>query len=267
MQGALAEKETENQFSPDAGQAAIKQAINQVAPAVVRVNVTAKLEVPDVFNDPFFRRFFNIPETQEQQSIGSGFVIEYADETLVLTNAHVVENATSIQVESSDGRIWEGIVAGIDPQLDLAVLRLSGDSSGLPAVEMGDSATLEMGDWVIAIGNPLGLAGSHTVTLGIVSALDRDIEKPDGSGYYRNLIQTDAAINPGNSGGPLANAVGEVVGISTAIIRQSSQGIAIEGINFAIPINDVKNVLYQLMNQAIHNSATGLNQLFHGETT
>ena len=165
----------------------------------------------------------------------------------MLTNAHVVENATSIQIESSDGRTWEGVVAGINTQLDLAVLRLSGDLRGLPTVELGDSATLEMGDWVIAIGNPLGLPGSHTVTLGIVSALDRDIEKPDGSGFYRNLIQTDAAINPGNSGGPLVDVNGKVIGICTAIIRQSSEEGAIEGLNFAIPINDLKKVLDQLV--------------------
>jgi serine protease Do len=115
----------------------------------------------------------------------------------------------------------------------------------LPAAPLGDSDALEIGDWVIAIGNPLGF--SHTVTLGIVSALNRDVPKPDGSGYYRRMIQTDAAINPGNSGGPLVNAYGEVVGMNTLIARQTSTGIAVEGINFAVPINEIKLALAQIV--------------------
>jgi len=125
------------------------------------------------------------------------------------------------------------------------LLRLEGDTSDLATAELGDSSALEIGDWAIAIGNPVGM--SYTVTMGIISALDRDLQKPSGVGYYDNLIQTDAAINPGNSGGPLVNAFGKVIGINTLIARQSSNGVAIEGINFAIAIDPVKAVLDQLV--------------------
>ncbi len=245
-------QEPVDQTITNSGQAAIKQAITKVGPAVVRVDVTGTVDFSspfdDFFNDPFFRRFFgepfNIPQQRERRSLGSGLVIEYAGEKLVLTNAHVIDQATTILVTGIDSQTWDAEVVGSDTELDVAVLRLQGEVEDLPAAELGDSSTLEIGDWAIAIGNPLGL--SYTVTLGIISALDRDIQKPDGIGFYRNLIQTDAAINPGNSGGPLVNATGEVIGINTAIAR-SSGGVAIEGINFAISINPVKEVLTQLV--------------------
>jgi serine protease Do len=224
------------------GQAAIKAAIARVAPAVVKVEATRRVSTwwDQFLQDPFFRRFFGEPETT---SLGSGFVVEYAGQKYVLTNYHVVENATSIVVTAQSGDSWPAQVVGTDDLLDLAVLRV--DGADLPAAPLGDSDALEIGDWVIAIGNPLGF--SHTVTLGIVSALNRDVPKPDGSGYYRRMIQTDAAINPGNSGGPLVNAYGEVVGMNTLIARQTSTGIAVEGINFAVPINEIKLALAQIV--------------------
>jgi serine protease Do len=249
---ALAGQASTEQAITDSGQAAIKQAIAAAGPAVVRIDVTgtatSSSPLSDVFNDPFFRRFFGNPETPQQEetrSLGSGVVISYSGEILVLTNAHVVDGAKTIRVTSPDGHAWDATVVGSDAQIDVAVLRLTGDASSLPTAELGDSSTLEIGDWLIAIGNPIGL--SYTVTLGIASALDRDIEKPSGVGTYQNLIQTDAAINPGNSGGPLVNAQGKVVGINTVIARESSTGVAIEGINFAIPINAVKEILGQLV--------------------
>ncbi len=225
------------------GQAAIKAAIARVAPAVVKVEATRKVSTwwDQFFQDPFFRRFFGEPETT-QTSLGSGFVVEYGGKKYILTNYHVVEQATSIVVTAQSGDSWPAQVVGTDEVLDLAVLSV--DGADLPAAPLGDSDALEIGDWVIAIGNPLGF--SHTVTLGIVSALNRDVPKPDGSGYYRRMIQTDAAINPGNSGGPLVNAYGEVVGMNTIIARQTSTGIAVEGINFAVPINEIKLALAQI---------------------
>jgi serine protease Do len=224
------------------GQAAIKAAIARVAPAVVKVEATRRVSTwwDQFFQDPFFRRFFGGPETT---SLGSGFVVEYAGQKYVLTNYHVVENATSIVVTAQSGDSWRAQVVGADDLLDLAVLRV--DGADLPAAPLGDSDALEVGDWVIAIGNPLGF--SHTVTLGIVSALNRDVPRPDGSGYYRRMIQTDAAINPGNSGGPLVNAYGKVVGMNTLIARRTPTGIAVEGINFAVPINEIKLALAQIV--------------------
>ena len=250
---ALAQETDANQAITDSGQAAIKAAIAQAGPAVVRIDVTATTNASNpfyrFFSDPFFRRFFgepfDIPQERESRSVGSGFVIDYAGEKFVLTNHHVIDGAKSIRVTSVDNEAWDAEVVGSDEQLDIAVLRIEADTSGLTAATLGDSETLEIGDWVIAIGNPLGL--SYTVTLGIVSALDRDIEKPTGIGRYDNLIQTDAAINPGNSGGPLVNAAGEVIGINTIIAAQSNTGVPIEGINFAIAINAATDVLEQLV--------------------
>ena len=248
----LAQEQSTDQTITQSGQAAVKEAIAAVSPAVVRVDVTATVSLSDsysdIFNDPFFRRFFGEPQApQERQatSLGSGFIIEYMGEKLVLTNEHVIDSADSIRVTSPAGQTWDASVVGSDEELDIAVLKLDGDIADLPTTALGDSSQVEIGDWAIAIGNPVGM--SYTVTMGIISAVDRDLEKPDGSGYYNNLIQTDAAINPGNSGGPLVNAQGEVIGINTLIARQSSNGVAVEGINFAISINQIKDVLDQLV--------------------
>lgn len=229
-----------------AGQNAIKAAIRAASPAVAQVMVTIEREVYNpferLFNDPFFKRFFGeipYPEREVEPAIGSGFLIEYNGQKYLLTNNHVVEGASSINLIFPGGQRFTGEVVGRDSELDVAVLRAKGDLSGLTPVELGDSDQLEIGDWVVAIGNPLGF--QHTVTAGIISALDRTVPRPDGKGSFQHMIQTDAAINPGNSGGPLVNAQGKVIGINTAIAANS------EGINFAIPINRVKRVLPQLI--------------------
>ncbi|MCP3100651.1 trypsin-like peptidase domain-containing protein [Myxococcus sp. K15C18031901] len=171
-------------------------------------------------------------EDAPQQGLGSGFIID--PRGLVLTNNHVVADATRIGVQLPDGREFSAKVLGTDPLTDVAVLQLQGDVKKLPVVRLGDSDALRVGDWVVAIGNPFGLASS--VSLGIVSAKARDIQV----GPYDDFLQTDAAINPGNSGGPLFNLKGEVVGINTAIAGQGS------GIGFAVPSNMVRELLPQL---------------------
>jgi len=249
-----ADNDAVNQSITESGNAAVKAAITAVGPAVVRIDVTGTVDVSnpilEFYNDPMFRRFFGDPfggGTQERttQSLGSGLVIEYQGEKLVLTNAHVVDNADTISVTDINGATWDAVLVGADDVLDAAVLRLDGDTSGLATAELGDSDSVEIGDWAIAIGNPLGL--SYTVTLGIISGTDRDVAKPNGVGNYNNLIQTDAAINPGNSGGPLVNASGQVIGLNTIIARGTSDGVTVEGINFAIAINGVRDVLPQLV--------------------
>ncbi len=229
------------------GQAAIHAAIDRVAPAVVRVEAVTKQSYPWEKFD-WFWRFFGEPPLPERKvtSLGSGFVIEFGGKKYVLTNNHVVDEAEEVRVISQDGKVRRAQILGTDEMLDVAVLEVEG-ADELPAAPIGDSDALRVGDWVIAIGNPLGF--DYTVTLGIVSALNRDVPRPDDRGYFRRMIQTDAAINPGNSGGPLVNANGEVVGMNTLIARMSSQGIAIEGINFAVPINEIMRVLPQLISK------------------
>ena len=192
----------------------------------------------DPFND-FWRRFFGGPTPrgpQRQRSLGSGFIID--GDGSILTNNHVVENASKIVVKlAGDDQDYEAKVIGRDPKTDIAVIKISAKSS-LQAASLGDSDRLEVGEWVMAIGNPFGLDG--TVTSGIVSAKGRhNITQ----GPYDNFIQTDASINPGNSGGPLINMRGEVIGINTAIFSRTGGNI---GIGFAIPINLVKELLPQL---------------------
>jgi serine protease Do len=191
----------------------------------------------DPFND-FWRRFFGGPiprGPQRQRSLGSGFIID--SDGSILTNNHVVENAQKIVVKLSDGdQEYEAKVVGRDPKTDIAIIKIN-SKTNLPAASLGDSDRLEVGEWVVAIGNPFGL--DSTVTSGIVSAKGRHI----GQGPYDNFIQTDASINPGNSGGPLINLRGEVIGINTAIFSRTGVNI---GIGFAIPVNLVKELLPQL---------------------
>jgi len=191
----------------------------------------------DPFND-FWRRFFGGPAPrgpQRQRSLGSGFIID--GDGSILTNNHVVENAQKIVVKlAADDREFEAKVIGRDAKTDIAVIKINAKTN-LPAATLGDSDRLEVGEWVVAIGNPFGL--DSTVTSGIVSAKGRHI----GQGPYDNFIQTDASINPGNSGGPLINLRGEVIGINTAIFSRTGGNM---GIGFAIPINLVKEVLPQL---------------------
>ena len=186
--------------------------------------------------DEFFKHFFpnGVPQPYERKVQGAGSGVIISEDGYILTNNHVVEDASEVHVTLSDGRELEAKVVGLDPKTDLAVLKVD-DGDHLPAARMGDSEALRVGDQVLAVGNPFGLG--HTVTSGIVSAKDRVI----GAGPYDDFIQTDASINPGNSGGPLFNMAGEVVGINTAIIPYG------QGIGFAIPVNTAKALIPQLV--------------------
>ena len=210
----------------------------RLRPGVVNISTTQINNRGDTSN--FFGQNdrFGAPSSREQfrqRSLGSGFIIE--PDGLILTNFHVVDNAEKITVRLLGGSEFAGRVVGIDQKTDIALVKIS--AQDLPIAPLGDSDRLEVGEWVMAIGNPFGL--DNTVTSGIVSAKDRQI----GAGPYDHFIQTDASINPGNSGGPLVNLQGEVVGIDTAIFSQSGGNI---GIGFAIPINLVKDLLPQLKN-------------------
>ena len=190
-------------------------------------------------NDPmkdFFERYFGgqIPKKYKQKSLGTGFIID--KKGFILTNNHVVEQTDEIRVRTADDKEFAAKIVGRDLMTDLALIRIKSDTPFIPLL-LGDSNRLEVGDWVVAIGNPFGLG--NTVTAGIVSAKYRQI----GAGAYDNFIQTDTPINPGNSGGPLLNTVGEVIGINTAIFSESGGSV---GIGFAIPINMVKDLLPQL---------------------
>ena len=190
-------------------------------------------------NDPmkdFFERYFGgqIPKKYKQKSLGTGFIID--KKGFILTNNHVVEQTDEIRVRTADDKEFAAKIVGRDLMTDLALIRIKSDTPFIPLL-LGDSNRLEVGDWVVAIGNPFGLG--NTVTAGIVSAKYRQI----GAGAYDNFIQTDTPINPGNSGGPLLNTAGEVIGINTAIFSESGGSV---GIGFAIPINMVKDLLPQL---------------------
>jgi serine protease Do len=188
----------------------------------------------DFFGDDFFERFFGeIPREQKQRSLGSGFIIDLA-EGYILTNNHVIANADQIRVRLDSGKEYEAEVVGRDPKTDLALIRTTESLPADQSAPLGDSDKIEVGEWVMAIGNPFGL--ERTVTVGIISAKGRVI----GAGPYDDFLQTDAAINPGNSGGPLFNMHGEVIGINTAIVASG------QGIGFAIPVNMAKELLPQL---------------------
>ena len=216
----------------------------RVRPGVVNIQVVKTVKnagfgFPRSFGNPFgdfFAPFFdgNPPRSFEQQGVGSGFVI--SSDGYILTNNHVVHDANQIRIKLSDGKEYEAKVVGRDPKTDLALLKAEG-ASDLQPLPLGDSDSLRVGSWVVAIGSPFGL--EQTVTAGIVSAKGRVI----GSGPYDNFIQTDASINPGNSGGPLLNTQGEVVGINTAIFSQSGGNV---GIGFAIPVNMAKEIVPDL---------------------
>jgi serine protease Do len=218
----------------------------EVRPAVVNISTTSTVRVPgNPFrhffgpheSDPFggfFGKFFgDVPDRElKQQSLGSGFIIN--KDGFIITNNHVVEGAEEIKVKMSDGREFTAKVVGRDPKTDLALIKISSPFKSLPTLPLGDSDSIRVGDWVIAVGNPFGL--EHTVTQGIISASGRVI----GSGPYDNFLQTDAPINPGNSGGPLVNLEGEVIGINSSIIAGG------QGIGFAIPSNTAKSIVAQL---------------------
>jgi serine protease Do len=209
--------------------------VKKEMPSVVNISTrqVVKVRPQSPFGDPqmdeFFYRFFGgVPQREQiRQSLGSGFII--SPDGYILTNNHVVDKGRDIKVALSDGRVLDAKLIGKSKEIDIALLKV--EAEDLPAVVFGDSDALEVGDWVVAIGNPFGL--SQTVTAGIVSAKGRVI----GAGPYDDLIQTDAAINPGNSGGPLFNTKGEVVGINTMIIAAG------QNLGFAVPISMVKSVL------------------------
>lgn len=209
-------------------------------PVVVNIFSTRVVRVPGTTGDPFedfFRQFFGpgLPYyAQKQQSLGSGFIV--SDDGYIVTNAHVVAQAQQIRVRLATREEYEARFVGLDQRTDIALLKIR-PRGLLPVAVLGDSDQLEVGDWVVAVGNPFGLAS--TVTAGIVSAKDRVI----GSGPYDDFIQTDASINPGNSGGPLLNLRAEVVGINSAILSRSGGSI---GIGFAIPINLARKVIAEL---------------------
>jgi serine protease Do len=233
---------------------AFRDVARQISPSVVAVHATRELEdrttrFPglDPNRDPLgdLRRFFGDQEpfgpipmpAPLLRGQGTGVIVDEGG--IIATNNHVVANATKIEVTLQDGRRLEASIAGTDPDTDLALLRVK--EKGLPAARLGDSARLEPGDWVVAVGNPFGL--DHTVTVGVVSALGR---RNIGVASYENFIQTDAAINPGNSGGPLVNLDGEVIGINTAI-RSSNGGS--DGISFAIPSSTLASVMPDLLGE------------------
>jgi serine protease Do len=210
-------------------------------PSVVTITTVGE----EVEVSPFSHR----PRRRELQGLGTGFIVD--KDGLILTNNHVIDEANQVTVKLSDDRQFDAKLVGKDKSTDLAVLRI--DAKGLPVLPLGDSDGMEVGDWVVAIGNPFGLA--HTVSAGIVSAKGRSREDVplDPTGYY-DFLQTDASINPGNSGGPLLNLKGEVVGINTAI-----RGGGAQGIGFAIPINMVKQLLPMLLRDGhITRSALGI---------
>lgn len=207
---------------------------DRLKPAVVSINVVQVQPVPrghPIYE--FFRRFGGMPEAYRGRGLGTGFIINQQGH--ILTNSHVVEKAQQIQIQLHDGTTAAAKVVAIDPPTDIALLQIPSKNRRLPIATLGDSDSLRIGDWVVAIGNPFGL--EHTVTAGIVSAKERREVNPEGRGGYHNYIQTDASINPGNSGGPLYNLRGEVVGINGAI------NAAGQGIGFAIPINMAKTLL------------------------
>ena len=210
------------------------------SPAVVNIDVEATVtrSVSPFPNDPIFKRFFGeefqrFSRTIPMKGRGSGFIV--TDNGQILTNSNVVEGADKITVTLSDGRTFPAEVLGTDPTFDLAVIRI--DARNLPVLKLGDSDRIDVGEWVVAIGNPFGL--EHTVTVGVISAKNRSIHAGDVN--FDGFLQTDAAINPGNSGGPLINLSGEVVGINSAIVPYA------QGIGFAIPVNMAKQIMDDLV--------------------
>ena len=215
--------------------------LEQVTPTVVNIATEGRVQVRQnpLFSDPFFRRFFNMPDRpmeRKTQSLGSGVIVD-AERGLVLTNSHVIANAVQITVTLRDGRHFDAEIVGSDPATDVAVIKVPAEN--LTDIGVADSDGLRVGDFVVAIGNPFGLG--QTVTSGIVSALSRSGLGIEG---YEDFIQTDASINPGNSGGALVNLKGELVGINTAIFSRSGGNI---GIGFAIPINMALQIMEQLL--------------------
>ena len=214
--------------------------VNEVTPAVVNISVITRSPLEDnpLFRDPYFRRFFNLPDRPQrrEQSAGSGVIVDAA-RGYVLTNHHVIKDAEQVLVTLKDRRQLQAKLVGADPGTDIALLQI--EAKNLTALRLGDSDAMQIGDYVIAIGNPFGIG--QTVTSGIVSALGRSGLSVEG---YEDFIQTDASINPGNSGGALVNLRGELIGINSAIIGTAGGNV---GIGFAVPSNMARTVMNQIV--------------------
>jgi len=234
-------------------QSFVATAVRRAGPSIVTIDTERTVQVRGgaqgipvpLLNDPFFRQFFGLPQISQapsqrtERGLGSGFIFDAGG--LILTNAHVVDQTDKVIVGLQDGRRIEGTVVGLDPITDLAVVRLVAGGPW-PLAPLGNSDGLQVGDWAIAVGNPFGL--DNTVTLGIISNLNRNASKLGITDKRLDLIQTDAAINPGSSGGPLLNADGEVIGINTLVRSGPGAGLA-----FAIPINRARDIAGQLISQ------------------
>ena len=224
------------------GEESLSPLVAKTAPAVVNIATLqpSPAQQNPLLQDPFFRRYFGIPDAalQPAMAAGSGVIVD-GKNGLVITNFHVVQNAQEVEVGLKDGRKLPADPVVLNPDLDIAVLKI--DAKNLPALQFGDSSKLEVGDYVVAIGNPFNLG--QTVTSGIISAINR----PLGQGDTRRFIQTDAPINPGNSGGPLIDLHGQVIGINSALFSPSQNEMSAGnvGIGFAIPSSDVKKMLAQ----------------------
>lgn len=228
---------------------AITKTVKNVSSEVVGINVTEVREYRDPFgdmfgNDPFFRQFFgngNQPMKQEVHSLGSGFVI--SDDGYIVTNDHVVGNASKVVVSMTNGEHVDAEIIGKDPVSDIALLKIN--KSGLPFFRLGNSDDVIIGEWVIALGNPFGLFEVNqkpTVTVGVVSNTGMKLSSGENR-FYRNMIQTDAAINSGNSGGPLVNSNGDVIGMNTIIYTGNQYNTGNIGLGFAIPVNKIKTII------------------------
>ena len=242
-------------------QNAITVAIEKVSPAVASINVTQvqRYTISPFQRDPWFEYFFP-PEIRQREVKGSGSGIVISPDGYVLTNDHVVENASKIIVTLKGGKQYDADIVGVDELTDLALLKL--DGKNFPYVKMGNSDNLIIGEWVIALGNPFGLFDVNqqpTATIGIISGKDLDFGLQNGK-VFQSMIQTDAAINPGNSGGPLVNSRGELIGINTFIYTGDSSRQGSIGIGFAIPINRARRIAEELKSKGriVRDFTTGL---------
>ena len=263
---------------------AITYAIDKASDSVVGINVTQIKQQSfdpffDPFFEPFFHPFFNHQKSYKVKNLGSGVII--SDDGFIITNSHVVENASEIIVSSSDGQTYEATIIGIDELTDIALIKIEPDQTFKDPLnpeeddfsnpilakfsysKIGNSDELIVGEWVIALGNPLGLFDiSHqpTATVGIISGIGLDFGQKQSGKVYQDMLQTDASINPGNSGGPLVNVLGEIIGINTFIMTNSSYNEGSIGIGFAIPINRVMTIVEELREYGMieRNFETGL---------
>lgn len=239
-------RERVSQNITDSRENAITRTVKEVSGAIVGINVTEVREYRDPFaDDPFFRQFFGDRSyKQEVQGLGSGFII--SADGYIVTNDHVVGNATKVVVSLTNGDHIDAEIVGKDSYSDIAVLKISG--SNLPHVKLGNSDDVLIGEWVVALGNPFGLFEVNqkpTVTVGVISATGMKLNSGENR-FYRNMIQTDAPINSGNSGGALVNSIGEIIGMNTLIFTGNSMAGGNIGLGFAIPINKVKAIVDKL---------------------